>query len=134
MKRSSIPFIALAALIVLAAVIAGCSSSGSSPSGGNTAPPPAASGGSSSGGATSGGTAVTIANFAFSPGTINVKVGDQVTWTNQDSATHDVEGDGGISSGPLAQGKTYSMTFSTAGTFNYKCAIHPSMTGQVVVK
>jgi len=37
--------------------------------------------------------AVTIQNFAFSPATLTVKVGDTVTWTNQDSAGHSATAD-----------------------------------------
>lgn len=29
-------------------------------------------------------------------------------------------------------GGTYAHTFHTIGTYNYKCTIHPSMTGQVI--
>ncbi|MFA5004271.1 MAG: cupredoxin family copper-binding protein [Candidatus Saccharimonadales bacterium] len=79
---------------------------------------------------------VTIEGFAFSPADITVKKGSTVTWTNKDSATHTVtENDGqtGPDSGNLANGKSYSFTFATTGTFKYHCAIHPSMTGTVTV-
>lgn len=79
---------------------------------------------------------VTIENFAFSPANITVKKGTTVTWTNKDGATHDVtENDGqtGPNSGPLANGKSYSFTYTTAGTFKYHCSIHPDMTGIVTV-
>jgi plastocyanin len=77
---------------------------------------------------------VSIQNFAF-PATINVNVGDSVTWTNQDSAAHTVTSDtaGVFGSGQLAQGQSFSHTFTQAGTFTYHCAIHPTMTGSVVV-
>jgi len=80
------------------------------------------------------GASVDAKNFAFEPKTVTIKVGQTVTWTNQDSVTHTVTGDGGISSGDLSKGKSYSKTFDTAGTFNYHCSIHPSMTGQVIVE
>lgn len=78
---------------------------------------------------------VSIANFAFSPASVNVNVGDTVTWTNQDSSAHTVTSDtpGVFGSGQLAQGQTFQFTFSQAGTFAYHCAIHPTMTGTVVV-
>jgi len=79
-------------------------------------------------------TDVTIGDFAFSPARIEVKVGDTVTWTNNDSLTHTVTGDGGIDSGELATGQTYTKTFDAAGDFAYACTIHPTMTGSVTVK
>jgi plastocyanin len=77
---------------------------------------------------------VTIKNFAFSPGTINVSQGDTITWTNQDSAPHTATGSGGtFNTGNLDEGQSGSATFSNAGTFSYFCAVHPFMKGTVVV-
>jgi hypothetical protein len=41
--------------------------------------------------------------------------------------------DGSFDSGTLNPGASFSQTFSTAGTFTYHCAIHPRMTGTIVV-
>lgn len=78
---------------------------------------------------------VSISNFAFSPQTITVTAGTEITWTNKDAAAHTVTSDDGNfpSSGNLSQGQTYKVTFSTAGTYPYHCAIHPSMKGTVIV-
>ena len=79
---------------------------------------------------------VTIQNFAFTPASITVKKGTQVTWANHDSAAHTVtENDGqtGPDSGTMNPGSGYSFTFTTAGTYHYHCAFHPSMLGTVVV-
>jgi len=79
---------------------------------------------------------VTIKDFAFSPSDITVKVGTTVTWTNQDSAAHtatETDGKTGPDSGTLDQGKTYSFTYSTPGTYSYHCNFHSSMTGTVTV-
>lgn len=78
---------------------------------------------------------VAISGFAFAPATVNAAVGDTVTWTNQDSAPHTVSATagGGFDSGNMATGATFSHTFSSAGTFAYRCNIHPEMTGSVVV-
>ena len=78
-------------------------------------------------------TALSIAGFAFNPGTITVKVGDTVTWTNNDTATHTATG-ADFDTGHLAGGASGSVTFSTTGTFAYHCAIHASMTGTVIVE
>lgn len=75
---------------------------------------------------------VKIVNFTFDPGTITVKPGTEVTWTNEDSVVHTVVGTG-WGSGDIAPGQTYKYTFNTAGTFDYHCKIHPYMTGKVVV-
>jgi plastocyanin len=77
---------------------------------------------------------VTIQNMAFSPTTLNVKVGTTVTWINKDSVTHDVVSDTGLfTSGNLTNGMSYNYTFNQTGSFPYHCAIHPSMTGTIVV-
>jgi predicted lipoprotein with Yx(FWY)xxD motif/plastocyanin len=80
-------------------------------------------------------TAVTIANFAFDAPSITIAVGASVTWTNNDSVAHTVTADdGSFDSGNLDSGKTFSFTFTKAGTYTYHCAIHPNMTGTIVVK
>lgn len=76
---------------------------------------------------------VSIKNFSFNPSTLNVKVGTTVTWTNEDTVTHTIKSDT-FSSGNLSQGDTFKFTFSTPGTFNYSCGIHPTMTGTIVVQ
>ncbi len=76
---------------------------------------------------------VTIQNFAFNPGTLTVKQGTKVTWTNQDSATHKIKSDT-FNSENLNQGDKFEFTFDTKGSFDYSCSIHPSMTGKVVVE
>ena len=80
------------------------------------------------------GTAVTINNFKFAPQTLTVPVGTTVTWTNQDEEPHSVVAkDGSFKSPGLDTHGTYSFTFSTPGSFDYVCGIHPFMTGTVVV-
>jgi plastocyanin len=79
--------------------------------------------------------AVTIAGFAFDPATVTIQVGDSVTWTNDDSAPHTATAeDGSFDTGQLATGDSETVTFDTAGTFDYICSIHPQMTGSVVVE
>ena len=92
---------------------------------------------SQSASAAAGGTpsaSVGIADFAYAPASITVKVGSTVTWTNRDSAAHTVTADdGSFGSKAIATGGTFSRTFLTAGTYTYHCAIHPSMTATIVV-
>ncbi len=77
---------------------------------------------------------VTIKDFAFSPEVITIKVGDTVTWTEQDTVHHTVTAGGIWNSGDLGQGKTYSKTFDEAGTYSYICNYHPNMQGRVIVE
>ena len=79
--------------------------------------------------------AVAIGGFAYSPASITVSVGDTVTWTNNDPQTHTATADDASwNSGNIAGGGgTKSVTFTTAGTFPYHCAIHSQMTGSVTV-
>lgn len=76
---------------------------------------------------------ISIANFSFNPQTLNVKIGTTVTWTNDDPVPHQPVGSI-FSSQILNTGDSYSFTFTQAGTYNYHCAIHPSMTGQIIVQ
>ena len=80
-------------------------------------------------------TSVTIKDFEFTPATVTIKVGGTVTWTNNGPTTHSVTADdGSFDSGNLSQGKTFSHTFQTAGTFSYHCSPHPFMKANVVVE
>lgn len=80
---------------------------------------------------------VVIQDFAFSPGTITVKKGTTVTWTNQDAVRHDVTPVSPTSefkrSELLGKGDSYSVTFNTVGSFAYFCSPHPQMKAQIVV-
>jgi hypothetical protein len=78
---------------------------------------------------------VTIAGFAFSPNTATISAGDSVTWTNTDDISHNATAvDNAWASGTIGAGASTSVTFDTAGTFDYRCTIHPDMTGTVVVQ
>ncbi len=81
--------------------------------------------------------AVGIKDLAFTPAKLDVKVGETVTWTNLDDFDHFVKSDTGetqtLNSGTMGQNKTYSATFTTAGTYKYHCDIHNSMKGIITV-
>jgi plastocyanin len=125
--------VALFALVAL--VVSGCYGSSATPTKpAATTGSGATTGSSGTGAGTAAATAVSIANFAFDPASVTVKVGDTVTWTNNDSTTHTITGDGGLDSGDVAPGSTFSKTFDKAGTYKYHCSIHPTMTGEVVVQ
>jgi plastocyanin len=78
---------------------------------------------------------VSVANFAFSPTSATINIGDSVKWTNSDAATHTVTADAGGFNATLGpSGGTFTFQFTSAGTFAYHCTVHPSMTGSVVVR
>ena len=78
--------------------------------------------------------AITIQNFSFSPAVLNIAAGTTVTATNRDGSPHTWTADNGSwNSGSLDQNESFSHKFSTAGTFPYHCAIHPSMKATVNV-
>jgi plastocyanin len=78
---------------------------------------------------------VSIVDYDFKPKTITVNTGDTVTWTNDGKVAegHNVTGDGGLDSGNLSTGDTYSHSFGSAGSFAYVCTLHPLMKGTVKV-
>ena len=78
---------------------------------------------------------VDMAGFAFSPGEVEVRVGQAVTWTNADDFAHTAEADDGeFNTGNVDAGATSDpVTFDEAGTYSYFCAIHNSMTGTITV-
>jgi plastocyanin len=72
--------------------------------------------------------------MSFAPATATVKVGQSVAWKNNDSVTHRPILTGVFDTKALAGGATSAgTTMTTAGTYEYKCTIHPSMTGTVIV-
>ena len=82
-----------------------------------------------------GGGQVVMKGFAFSPGSITIKAGESVTWTNQDGTTHTVTADNGeFNSSNIASGATFTFKFDKAGTYPFHCSIHPSMKGTVIVQ
>lgn len=133
MRRS---FIVVVAAVSLALVSAACSSGGGG--NGTTTSPGAANPGSSctasSAQEPSSGT-VTVQGFAYDPACFSVTAGSQVKMTNRDSVPHtftvtgtdvDVEFDGGHST-------TVDLSNLAAGTYEFHCVIHPSMTGTLIV-
>ncbi|WP_346139580.1 cupredoxin family copper-binding protein [Streptomyces coeruleofuscus] len=80
---------------------------------------------------------VTMKGYAFSPASLSVPAGSTVTWTNQDTAPHDVKTTSGpvsIHSPMLDKGQSWSFTFTTAGSYGYVCTVHPNMTAGITVR
>lgn len=123
--------LALCAVVALAAAGCGGSNSSSTSSGSSSSAPASTAAASSSGGAVT----IKMQNIAFDPKAVTVKVGQKVTWTNEDSVDHNVTSQSGetIKSDNFGKGGTFSFTPKKAGTIKYVCTIHPGMTATLTV-
>jgi plastocyanin len=117
-------------------VLAGCSSSG----GGGAAS--GGGGGAASGGASTcsessaaGTVAVAVADFSFTPSTITATTGQVIAFSNTGGTGHTATLDGGqCATGTINPGKSDGLVFTTAGTYKFHCAIHPTqMTGTITI-
>jgi plastocyanin len=125
---------------VLSLALAACGSSGSTTVPGASAPAasapasaPAASAACAESG-TPGSVTVSIKDFAFDPSAITAKVGETVTFTNGDTASHTATlDDGTCATGLILNAKRDSLTFSAAGTYPFHCSIHTDMKGTITV-
>jgi plastocyanin len=79
------------------------------------------------------GAQIDIQGFAFS--SIQVAPGTTITVANRDSVDHTVTATGGaFDTGSIASGSAVTFVAPAApGTYQFVCAIHPSMVGQLVV-
>jgi plastocyanin len=117
----------IVAVLAAAALVAACGSddnkSSDSSSGGKAQAAPVAT------------DAVNMKDIQFDPKDITVKVGQKVTWTNQDTATHNVVADSGadFSSDSFGKDGTFSFSPKTAGTIKYECTLHQGMEGTIEV-
>jgi plastocyanin len=119
----------LCAVVALAA--AGCGG-GDDNGGSSSGSAPSTSAASSSGG----GVAIKMQNIQFAPKDVTVKVGQKVTWTNDDSTDHNVTAESGadFKSKDFGNGETFSFTPDKAGTIKYECTLHPGMTATLTVQ
>jgi plastocyanin len=75
-----------------------------------------------------------VGSNSYNPNPVEVKVGETVTWTNDDSVIHTATStDGTFDSGIMRNGQSFSYTFDTVGEYPYYCTLHPNMVGTVVV-
>jgi plastocyanin len=74
-----------------------------------------------------------IVDFGFEPDTLEVAVGTTVEVRNEDGATHTVTAEDGSFDVRLAGGQTLSFEVDEPGSYPFACAIHPSMTGTLLV-
>jgi plastocyanin len=80
------------------------------------------------------GSEVAIEDFLFKPANLRVKAGTTVTFTNKDDFAHTATAkDKAFDSGNVDKDGSFEHTFAEAGTYEYLCSIHNSMTGTITV-
>ena len=79
--------------------------------------------------------AVSVDNFTFNPQRLTIKAGSTVSWTNKDDIPHAIASVSALfRSKALDTDDNYSFTFTSPGTYQYFCSLHPHMTGTIVVE
>jgi plastocyanin len=108
----------IAAICAVAAVVSACGSDNSGGSGGSGPP------------------TISMHDLRFHPAHVSVKVGQRVTWTNDDTVDHNVTAKSGAKfmSQAFGGGGKYTYTPRSPGTITYVCTLHPGMNGTLVVK
>lgn len=80
---------------------------------------------------------IAIDNFTFSPAELTISAGETVAWINRDDVPHTataVKKPREFDSGALDTDQGFSHQFTARGTYEYFCAIHPHMTGKIIVQ
>ena len=78
---------------------------------------------------------VAMRDVKFVPERLTIKVGETVTWRNDESLDHNVFAQKGakFQSRAFGEGGTYTFTAKKPGTIDYVCTLHPGMDGQLIV-
>lgn len=120
----------LAVTVAGALAVGGCGGSGDTSSSA-----PAATTEPAASAPAGGGVKISMKNIAFSPKAVTVKVGQTITWVDDESVEHNVTANGGadFKSEDFGQGGTYKFTPKKPGEISYECTIHPGMDGKITV-
>jgi plastocyanin len=79
--------------------------------------------------------AIDIEAMRFSPATLEVKMGDIVTWRNKDAFPHNASAENGaFGSGDIQSGRSWKFKAGKKGVFPYVCTLHPGMKSVLIVK
>lgn len=90
-----------------------------------------AAGGGSTG---EGSVEIVMKGFQFDPKEATVKVGQTVTWRNEDEDKHDAfSEEAGLDTADIGEGDTATFQPDKAGTIEYICSLHPQMKGTLDV-
>jgi plastocyanin len=76
---------------------------------------------------------VNVVDFAYMPSVIRIHAGETILWSNGGRELHDVTGVDDWHSGPIEPASQFRQTFGAPGTFEYRCSVHPDMSGTIIV-
>jgi plastocyanin len=78
---------------------------------------------------------ISMRDNRFIPADVRVRVGQKITWVNDETVPHNVVAKSGadFQSDTFGKGKTYTWTPDKAGTVKYVCTLHPGMDGTIQI-
>jgi len=77
---------------------------------------------------------IVIDAASFEPKFLRANIGDRIVWVNKDLLVHTATAKRGtFDSKEIPAGKSWSYTAAAAGQLDYKCSLHPTMKGTLLV-
>jgi plastocyanin len=77
---------------------------------------------------------VSIEAMKYAPESLEVAVGDTITWTNRDPVPHTVSAGKAVESGTIETGRDWKYVARRKGRVDYICRFHPGMRATLIVK
>ena len=78
---------------------------------------------------------ISIASTKFTPDNLVLARNETVRWINDDDCDHALVDEAGtFSSGKLKPGQAFDFKFVKAGTYVYRCKLHPRERGKITVR
>jgi len=74
-----------------------------------------------------------IKGWGFNPNIITLMMGSTATWTNLDNKKHTVTSEGNFDSGDIEVGESWTHTFNSPGTYEYRCK-YSGFTATVIIE
>jgi plastocyanin len=77
---------------------------------------------------------IVIDATTFAPKFLRANVGDRIAWVNKDLLVHTATAKrGAFDSKEIPAGKSWSYTATAGGQLDYRCTLHPTMKGTLLV-
>ena len=75
-----------------------------------------------------------MTDSTFAPSTVEMKVGETVSFVDKDEIAHTATAEATFDSGTLREGERFDFKATKPGTISYVCIFHPGMTGTINVR